>query len=84
MRRVKISRMSGGRLEYSSKSLAAHNGGGPDHRPHDGANEPLLLEARVVSPGDRKVVSLSWTREVRQGPQAPEKPTRGRDKSSQS
>lgn len=71
--RIKFSRRPAGRVEYASKFIAAHSGGGPKLPSHERAKEPLLGRS-AVSPGDRKVTSITWTR-VRQGARPAKKPT---------
>lgn len=34
------------RAEYVSRSIPAHSGDDPKYSPHNGANEPLILEKR--------------------------------------
>lgn len=66
--RIKISRRPAGRVEHISKFIAAHSGGGPKLPSHESKGALASIGRSAVSPGDRKVTSITWTREVRQGP----------------
>lgn len=73
--RIKISRRPAGRVEYTSKFIAAHSGGGPKLLSHDSKGALASIGRSAESPGDRKVASITQDHRGQAGTRPAKKPT---------